>query len=110
MAHKIYLPPISVGATEIITLDLQDDLDTSETFTGNTPTIVETGSSDLTLDNKTVSTGSLTVLDRTVDPGKAIQWRMSGQLANTTYTITVTCATTSTPARTKKYEAIIPTI
>ncbi len=92
-------PAISAGDVETIAIDYIDQLDTGELLTG-TPTIAEVTTTDLTLSNKAVSTGTLTILGRTVSPGKAVQCTVSGQQAGTTYTIRVTVSTDATTPRT----------
>lgn len=87
-------PTISVGDTDIGSVDLQDYLDSGETFTG-TPTIVEITTTDLTLSNKAVNTSALTIFGRTVAIGAALQVKVSGQQTNRTYTLQMTCATTA---------------
>lgn len=88
-------PIISVGDTDVVSVDLQDYLDSGETFTGSTPTIVEVTTTDLTLSNKAVNTSTLIVDGRSVGIGQAIQCKVSGQLAGRTYRLQFTCATTA---------------
>ena len=109
MALPLHLPPVSAGATRIVSLDLTDDLDSSETLTG-TPTVSEISTTDLTLGNKQVNSGSITVLGRTVTAGKAIQFTTAGQVAGTVYSLSVSCATTTTPAETLTYTVIMPCV
>lgn len=73
-------------------------LESGETLTG-TPTV--TGSpSGLTIDNARVSTGELTINGVAVATGRAVQFRVSSGTSGTTYTLTATCGTTSSPAQT----------
>lgn len=88
------LPKISVGDTDTVSVDLQDYLDSGETFTG-TPTVVEITTTDLTLSNKTVNAAAITIQGRAVGIGAAIQFKVSGQLAGRTYKIQVTGTTTA---------------
>lgn len=110
MPHKIHLnSPISVGATRVVSLDLQDDLRSGVTFTG-TPVVEEVGGSDLTLDNKAVSGAVLTIDGRSVAAGKAIQFRVSGQKAGKRYLLDVSCGTTGSPAETQSYQVVLEVI
>ena len=110
MPHKIYLTsPISVGATRVVSLDLQDDLRSGVTLTG-TPSVEEVGGSDLVIDNKSVSSDSLTIDGRSVAAGKAIQFRVSGQKAGKRYLIDVSCGTTGSPAETQPYQVVLEVI
>ena len=93
---------ISAGATEVVSVDCVDFLDTGELFTG-TLTITEDTTTDLTLSNKVVSTASLTISDRTVAIGKAIQFKVTGQVAGVTYLVFITCTTDATVARVAKF-------
>lgn len=93
---------ISAGATEVVSVDCLDFLDSGELFTG-TPTITEQTTTDLTLSNKTVNIAALTINDRVVAIGKAIQFKVVGQVAGVTYLIFITCTTDSSPARVAKF-------
>jgi len=91
---------MSAGGTRNVAIDYTDKLDSGELLTG-TPTIVEVTTNDLTLSNKVVSTGSLTILGATVAAGAAVQFKVvagSGLLG--TYTIRVTVSTDATVAQT----------
>lgn len=101
-------PILSVGDTDIGSIDYQDYLDSGELLTG-TPTVVEVTSSDLTLGNKAVSTAALTIRGRTSAIGQAVQFSVLGQAAGTKYRIRVTATTTSTPARVKVVDATFRT-
>jgi hypothetical protein len=94
------VPVISQGDTEMMAVDFTDLLDSGELLTG-TPTVAEVTTSDLTIANVAVSTGSLTILGATVATGAAVQATISGQLSATgAYDMTVTATTDATPART----------
>lgn len=88
------VPNISQGDTDVGAVDLQDYLDSGETFTG-TPTIVEITTTDLTLSNKTVNSSPMVIAGRNVAAGQAIQYRVTGQLAGKTYKIQITGTTTA---------------
>lgn len=90
-------PKISAGATRIVSIDLTEELDADEDLTGS-PSVTEISTSDLTISNKSVSSGELTILDRKVDAGKAVQFKVSGQKAGVQYHFRVTVSTDSTPA------------
>ena len=93
------VPCMSAGETEMCAVDFTDRLDSGELLTG-TPVIVEVTSADLTLGNKSVSTGALTIYGATVATGMAVQFSVSGQLADTLYTVSITVSTDATVART----------
>jgi hypothetical protein len=71
-------------------------LDSGELLTG-TPTIVEVTTSALTLSNKRVSTGALTIEGVPVLTGQAVQFDVSGGLAGANYTIRITTISDATP-------------
>jgi len=98
-------PTISAGATEVASIDFTEQLDSTETLTG-APTIAEITTADLTFSNKVVSTAALTILDREVAVGRAVQFKVTGQKAGTQYQVRITASTTSTPARTLVFDAI----
>jgi hypothetical protein len=95
-------PTLAVGETRVVSVSFAGKLSDSETLTG-TPTVTEQTTTDLTIANKAVSTAALTIDGETVAAGEAVQFSVSGQLAATgSYTIAITCGTTSTPAQTVK--------
>lgn len=102
-------PKVSVGSTEVVAVDFSEQLDSTEVLTG-TPTVAEVTTSDLTITNKTVSTEAITILDRDVSVGKAVQFRVSGFKANTQYQIRITVTTTSSPARILVFDAVFDSI
>lgn len=102
-AQTLYL---GAGATDVFAVAFDKYLDSGELLTG-TPTVVEVDTSDLTLGNKAVSTGSLTILGRTVATGKAVQFSASGATAGTTYRVRVTATTDASPARTEPIDLLI---
>jgi len=89
----------TVSEVRNVAVSFDKSLDSGEQFTG-TPTVTEVTSSDLTLDNKAVSTGSLSIKDKTVTVGRAIQFRVASGSAGTRYTVAIQCGTNSTPAQT----------
>jgi len=64
-----------------------------------TPTIVE-ATSVLTLSDKVVNTAQLTIAGKTVEIGQAVQFKVLGGTADTTYTILITVSTDATLAQT----------
>jgi hypothetical protein len=95
------MPVISVADVEVFAIDYTDVLDDAETITG-TPTVAEQTTTDLTISNVSVNSVAMTILDKSVGIGKAVQFKVVNQKVNTTYTLLVTVGTTSTPARTLK--------
>lgn len=89
-----------VSEARLVSVSFDNELEDGETFTGNTPTVTEITTTDLTLDNKAVSTAALEINGKTVAIGRAIQFRVSGGTAGTTYKIAIQCATDATPAQT----------
>jgi len=87
---------IQVGEVRNVAVDFRSVLDTDEAFTG-TPTITTTAG--LTLDNKAVSTATLTINGESVPAGEAIQFRATAVTA-ATYTIEIECDTDASPAQT----------
>lgn len=93
-------PTFAVGETQVVDVSFANKLKDSETLAG-TPTVAEQTTSDLTIGNKVVSVAALTIDGETVAIGEAVQFSVSGfVVANSPYTIKVTCGTNSTPART----------
>ena len=91
---------ISVGETELVSIDYSRHLDNGELLTG-TPTVVEVTTSDLTLANKQVNTVAYVHQYGTAEIGWAVQFSVSGQMvANSPYTIRVTVSTDASIVRT----------
>lgn len=91
---------LSASDVEVVSIDYQDWLDSSEVLTG-TPTVVEPTTSGLAIASISINASALTILDRSVSTGQAVQFKVSGQSANTEYRVRVTAATNATVARTK---------
>jgi hypothetical protein len=92
---------------ELFSVDFQDCLDSSVTLTG-TPTVAEVDgdddavkSPDLTIANIAVNTSALTIENRAVAVGEAIQFLVSGQQDGESYRLKMTATTDTTPAQTK---------
>lgn len=97
-----YAPQIQCMAsteTRNVVVDFQDRLDSGELLTG-TPTATEVTTADLTIDNVAKNSSSLTVLGRSVAANQAVQFRVTGGDAGTTYVVRVTCGTDATPPQT----------
>ena len=92
-----------------VKVDMRGLLDTGELLTG-TPTVVEVTTTDLTLENKIINTTSLTINGDTVAAGQAVQFRISGGTAGSTYTIRITVGTDSSPAQTRMQKLKIKVI
>lgn len=93
---------ISVGDTEVISVNYTDHLDSGESLTG-TPTVAEVTTTDLTLASKAVNSSTYVEADTgdTVAVGAAVQFTAKGgTAANSPYTIRITVSTDATPART----------
>lgn len=103
------MPVVVVGETRNGAVDFTDILDSGELLTG-TPTIAEITTSDLTFANQAVNTAALTMFGVTVAVGKAVQFKVSGMLANVEYRIKITVATDATPAQTLVRKIRFPTV
>ena len=93
---------ISVGDTEVIDVDFTQQLRSGESLTG-TPTVVELTTTDLSLGSKAVNSATFENArnGKTVAVGAGVQFSISGgTAANSAYTISVTCSTDGSPART----------
>ncbi len=90
----------SKGASEVrnVAVSYADKLESGELLTG-TPTITDS-TGDLTLTNKVVSTGSLTINGVSVAAGAAVTFTVSGGSAGTTYDIRIQSTTDATNAQT----------
>lgn len=122
MAKRIHpVVEISAGETEVVAIDMQDQLDGAETLTGS-PTFTEVGTltdpntddeeltagtSDLTFGNEGINGSSLTINKRTVAASKAAQAKIAGQVEGKDYLVKFSIATTSTPARTLVREFVL---
>lgn len=89
----------TAGEVRNIAVDLRGKLDSGELLTG-TPTIVEVTTADLTLSNKVVNTAAIIVNNLAVPIGQAVQFKVTGGVAGTAYTLRITVTTTATPAQT----------
>lgn len=95
-------PTVVVGEIRLFSVSFDDKLDSGESLTG-TPTVVEETTTDLTITNKAVSTSALTINNKSVAAGRAVQFKVTGFLvANSPYTILITCGTDSDPDQTVK--------
>ena len=90
----------TVSEVRNVAVSFAGALDTGELLTG-TPTVAEQTTSDLTFSNEAVSTAALTINDTSVPLGEAVQFKVTGgTVANSPYTIVISCATDSSPAQT----------
>lgn len=96
---------LSVGDTDMVTIDATDYLDDGELIASIT-SVVDTDSV-LTIGNVVVSTANLTVKGRLVLIGKALQFKVSGQLAGVEYRVRMTFITDGTPPRTAVRDVLI---
>lgn len=92
-------PVMIEGETRNGKVSFVDLLDSGESLTG-TPTVAEVTTSDLTISNAAVSAAALTILGESVAAGKAVQFKVTGGSAGTTYLLRVTVSTDATPAQT----------
>ncbi len=96
--------PTSVpGNEDLHSVSAVGQLDSGELVASVTD-VVEVTTTDLTISNKAVSTTELTINNLAVAIGKAIQFKVVGQVvANSPYRLKVTVVTDSTPAQTKNW-------
>jgi len=94
-AKQVY--EMGSGETRLVSVDYRGKLDTGELLTG-TPTVTISPSGP-TISNEAVNTAALTIAGETVAIGQAVQFKITGVTAGTTYTITTKCGTDSTPAQ-----------
>ena len=93
---SVYIP---LGSTSVVTFDFGQRLEESETITG-TPTVLEVSATgELSITDAQVN--SVADLDNAVEVGKAAQFLISTtSTVCKTYELSVTVATTGTPAQT----------
>ena len=88
----------AASETRLVTYSFDKVLEIGEQLTG-TPTITEETTTDLTLSNKVVSTAALTILEKTVGIGRAVQFLVAGGSAGT-YGIQIIGVSDASPAQT----------
>lgn len=102
--------PLAPNEVLNLQVDCTDYLKSGEALTG-TPTAVDESGGDLTIDQLAVSTGTLTILGRSVSTGNAITLRVACTAPSTVEAgakqITLRCGTTSSPAQTKEIRRVI---
>ena len=89
---------LSVGDQDLVSIDATPYLDDGELIQSIT-SVVDTDSV-LTIDNEIINTVNLTINGNTVIVGKALQFRVTGQLAGIEYRVRMTFVTDGLPART----------
>jgi len=99
MVYATQIRQKSSSEVRNVAISYADKVESGELLTG-TPTITEVSSSDLTLSNKIVSTGALTINGVSVAAGAAITFTVAGGTAGTTYDIRIQCGTDATNAQT----------
>ena len=93
------LPRKSPGDTEAGAVNFVNQLRESELLTG-TPTVAEQTSSDLTISNAGLNSGSVEIAGVTAAANQAVTYTVSGGAAGTLYSVKVTATTDATDART----------
>ena len=92
----------TVSEVRNVAVSFSGKLDSGELLTG-TPTVTEVEPSSpqaLTFASIAVSTAILTINNISTPVGEAVQFSVSGGVANAVYLIEVACGTDSTPAQT----------
>ena len=99
-------PDVSAGGVPLGAISYADTLDSGESLTGSV-TIIEVTSADvpvvsgdLTISNAAVNTAVLTINNKSVAIGKAVQFRVVGQQAGESYILRSVVSTDSMPAQT----------
>lgn len=94
-------PVTAPGEINNVSVSFDGVLDLAETLTG-TPAVVEVTTTDLTISSIAVSTEALRINGKNVGTGRAIQFRVQGQLtASKLYTLKITATTSASPPQTK---------
>lgn len=89
----------AVSEDRVLSCSFKGKLDAGELLTGS-PTIAEIGTSDLTFSNIGVNTVALTINGAPVAIGEAVQFKVTGGVANTLYKIRISPAgTDGTPSQ-----------
>lgn len=91
---------MSVSEERIVSVSFSGKLSAGELLTG-TPVVTDCDPQSpehLTFSNQAVNVAALTINGESVPIGEAVQFKVTGVVANTKYTIKISCATTSTPA------------
>ncbi len=88
----------TVSEVRNVAVSFVGKLDVGELLTG-VPTVAEQDTTDLTIANQSVSTVELTINDKKVPIGRAVQFNVAVGLAGVKYEILVTVATTASPAQ-----------
>lgn len=93
-------PRVSVGDTELISINYTDHLNSAEVLT-EPVTVAEVSTTDLTIGSAAVNSATYIEVETedTVAVGKAVQFMVSGGHENIAYTIRITVTTNSSPAR-----------
>lgn len=102
MTKAIQRPTKTASEVRNVAVSFSGKLDDGELLTG-TPTVTEVSPSSpqaLSFSNIAVNTAALTINGVTVPIGEAVQFSLSGGVANTAYTIKIAVGTDATPAQT----------
>ena len=109
MSEAPQRPSKTTSEVRNVAVSFSGKLDSGEKLTG-TPTIVEVTTSDLTLGNKVVNTAELIINGIIVPIGEAVQWNVSGGIAETEYITLASIGTDATPAQTLYGSTILDVI
>ena len=95
------IPTVVVGETNNFAVSFANVLDAGELLVG-VAVVVEEATSDLAIDQMAVNARTLSINGRSVQPGKAVQFRVAGQQeAHSPYTLRLIVTTDSNPPQTK---------
>lgn len=107
MAISLDLGTISQGAKRVVKINCTRELTGTEALTG-TPIVTERTTSDLTITSKIVNAAVEIVDGESVAVGKCLRFFVIGAKKGTTYTIDISCTTTSSPdPETLCYEGVL---
>lgn len=103
------LPPISKGAKRNVSISLDSDLALGVLLTG-TPTVVELTTSALVIADQAVSSATLTIEQKPVIAGRAVQFSVdaAGATIGTTYRIQITVTADDAPDERLVYWVDLP--
>lgn len=99
MSEAPQIPCFVEGETRNGKASFASKLDAGELLTG-TPTITEIGTTDLTFANVALSTAVQLINGIEVAAAAAVNWKVTGFIANKAYRLLITGNTTAVPAQT----------
>jgi hypothetical protein len=96
----------TVGEERNCAVSFEKKLDENEIMDG-TPVVLEHSTSDLAISAKKINDAQIVVNGVPVASGRAVQFHVTGGLANKEYVILITAVTNSTPPQTVKGRTVL---